>query len=297
MVQSKILFADRFRDVEVTGAGRVRVEGLVVDGVDRRADLQVVTGALAPGRLALPAHLRVPAGHVRTGHVRTELVLSSAGPVSIDVDGHPVGLGPEPTAVAVEPSGGPFDVVNNVGVVVTAEGYGADRGWLQRDEGQFDEPAEIFGWSGGSVLLRPAYLADVGLFDERLFLYYEDTDLSWRGRARGWRYRCEPRSVVRHLHAASSGDDRDVFRYHNERNRLVVLARNAPCRLATRAALRHPLSTLSYARHDRATARVRARAYLGFLALLPATIRSRRRLARRRTVSPAQIMVDRARLC
>ena len=33
---------------------------------------------------------------------------------------------------------------------------------------------------------------DVGLLDERLFLYYEDTDLSWRGRAQGWRYRYVP---------------------------------------------------------------------------------------------------------
>ena len=62
----------------------------------------------------------------------------------------------------------------------------------ERDEGQYDEPAEVFAWCGGGVLLRPAYLDEVGLFDERFFLYYEDTDLSWRGRARGWRYRYVP---------------------------------------------------------------------------------------------------------
>ena len=39
----------------------------------------------------------------------------------------------------------------------------------------------MFAWCGGAVLLRPTYLDEVGLFDERLFLYYEDTDLSWRG--------------------------------------------------------------------------------------------------------------------
>ena len=43
----------------------------------------------------------------------------------------------------------------------------------------------MFAWCGGAVLLRSDYLDDVGLFDERFFLYYEDTDLSWRGEDEG----------------------------------------------------------------------------------------------------------------
>ena len=70
---------------------------------------------------------------------------------------------------------------------------------------------------------RSAYLDDVGLFDEDLFLYYEDTDLSWRGRLRGWRYVYEPASLVRHRHAASSGVGSKVFRYYTERNRPLML--------------------------------------------------------------------------
>ncbi len=90
----------------------------------------------------------------------------------------------------------------------------------------------MFAWCGGAVLLRRGYLDDVGLFDERLFLYYEDTDLSWRGRLRGWRYVYVPASVVRHRHAQSSGVGSPMFRYYTERNRLLVLAKNAPARLA-----------------------------------------------------------------
>ena len=132
------------------------------------------------------------------------------------------------------------------------------------------------------MLLRPAYLAEVGLFDERLFLYYEDTDLSWRGRALGWRYRFEPTSVVRHLHAASPGESSPVFRYYNERNRLVVLAKNAPAALARAARPsatpfdpvvpppRPPRRALAERRRpDLAVVVVRTRAYGGFLRLLP----------------------------
>ena len=63
----------------------------------------------------------------------------------------------------------------------------------------------MFAWCGGAVLLRRRYLDDVGLFDERFFLYYEDTDLSWRGRLRGWRYVYVPGAVVRHHHAPVVG--------------------------------------------------------------------------------------------
>ncbi len=113
--------------------------------------------------------------------------------------------GDEPVWVDVELGGEPFDVINNAGSALYPHGFGGDRGFLERDRGQYDEPAEVFAWCGGAVLLRRAYLDDVGLFDERLFLYYEDTDLSWRGRLRGWRYLYVPTSVVRHRHAAVVG--------------------------------------------------------------------------------------------
>ena len=81
------------------------------------------------------------------------------------------------------------------------------------------------------------YLDDVGMFDEELFLYYEDTDLAWRGRLRGWRYQYVPTSVIRHRHAQSSGAWSPTFRFYTERNRMLVLAKNAPARLALRAIL------------------------------------------------------------
>jgi GT2 family glycosyltransferase len=95
----------------------------------------------------------------------------------------------------------------------------------------------VFAWCGGSVLLRSSYLQQVGLFDERFFLYYEDTDLSWRGRLLGWRYRYVPASVLRHEHAASSGEGSDLFRYFVEPNRLLMLLKDAPECVAARAAL------------------------------------------------------------
>jgi hypothetical protein len=183
------------------------------------------------------------------------------------------------------------DTVNNAGNEVTVTGYGRDRGFGSTALDTFAEPCDVFAWCGAAVLLRPTYLADVGLFDTRFFLYYEDTDLSWRGQLRGWRYRFVPSSRVRHVHAASSGEGSDLHRHYTERNRLCMLVKNAPAGMAWRAVLRFPLSTASYARAgDRRAVWLRSRAYLGFLRLLPAMLRARRRIRRRATVRDVDIL-------
>jgi GT2 family glycosyltransferase len=219
----------------------------------------------------------------------------------IVIDGTPITVRPGPSTLVFPASSEPVDVVNNVGSVVFTDGCGADRGWLERDLGQFDDPVEVFAWCGGGVLLRPAYLADVGLFDESFFLYYEDTDLSWRGQARGWRYRTAPASVIRHVHAASSGEGSEVFAFHVERNRLLMLVKNAPARLALRQSLLHLRATASYLLRDvvrppmrrqrpRVTiVRRRIRAYVGFLRLVPATLVERRVLRSRRLVADRRL--------
>jgi GT2 family glycosyltransferase len=183
------------------------------------------------------------------------------------------------------------ETVNNAGNEVLTSGYGRDRGFGATDLGAFREPVDLFAWCGAAVLLRPAYLADVGLFDEAFFLYYEDTDLSWRGQLRGWRYRFVPESRVHHRHSATAVAGSDTHRFHAERNRLLMLVKNAPARLALRAALRFPLSTASYAlRGDVHAVKLRVRSYASFLALLPRALRQRRPIRGRATVDDATIL-------
>jgi GT2 family glycosyltransferase len=58
---------------------------------------------------------------------------------------------------------------------------------------------------GASLLLRWRALRDVGLLDERYFVYWEDTDLSFRLRAAGWGLAVAEGSVVRHHGNSSLG--------------------------------------------------------------------------------------------
>jgi GT2 family glycosyltransferase len=310
---SKILFADRYYGVRVeaplTNGRGALVSGLELEGVDswdravfdegftgpdqqsarwthRAAEVRVVGGVEAPKRVSV----RLSAMSPRTVRLTTGGDLLAAT------------IGPDPAWFTLDLPDEPHDVINNVGSNLYAGGFGGDRGYLERDEGQYDESADVFAWCGGSVLLRPEYLREVGLFDERFFLYYEDTDLSWRGRMLGWCYRYVPTSVVRHEHAASSGEGSDLFRYFVERNRLLMLAKNAPVGMAIRAALVEARSMLRAleAEYFRPTlhgqrprpnvAPQKVRSMRSYLKHLPAMMRDRRRVATTRAVDDSAIL-------
>ena len=316
-VNPKILFADRFVDVRLTsgtavrGLGDrrplgVRVCGVKVDGDDAWSRTQFVSGfwGLEHGAdgegtfewTSGSAHLRVPTPpEPDLAACELRLAADEERTVVIECGGHRAEhtMTREPRWYPVTLGGRPFDVLNNVGSVVLPDGHGADRGYLQPDEGQFDQVEEVFAWCGAAVLLSRDYLEQVGLFEDRFFLYYEDFDLSWRGRAEGWRYLYVPGSVVRHVHSASSVEGSRLFQHYDERNRLLTLTRNAPRSLALREAGRHVLITGSYARRDilvplvhrRApsveTVRRRMRAYGAYMRLLPEALADRRELTAR----------------
>jgi GT2 family glycosyltransferase len=319
----KILFAPRFVEIIIEsptfnppGDGRdlgVRIHEVAADGHSTFGLTQFIAGCWGvehtqqgPFRWTSGrAVLRVPAGEAGSNFGFTNLRLAAESTKEVVVrcgsyELH-VKVGPTPVDVDVPHWQPTFDVINNAGSILIDDGSGADRAFLEVDDGRFDDPVDVFNWCGGGVLLRPEYLADAGLFDERFFLYYEDTDLSWRGQALGWRYRYVPTSVLRHLHSASSGEGSNVFAYHVERNRLLLLAKNAPWRLAVGQSWRYVLSTASYARRDvlgplrhrrRPPLRLllnRVRSYVGFLRLLPAMLVDRRAMARRRTRSHREV--------
>ena len=59
--------------------------------------------------------------------------------------------------------------------------------------------------AGASVMMRRSVLDAIGLFDERFFLYFEETDLCRRGRTAGWPTVYVRESEVTHIGSVSTG--------------------------------------------------------------------------------------------
>jgi len=129
----------------------------------------------------------------------------------------------------------PPGVIQNAGSLLLSDGSGADRGFREADRGQYDGREEVFGACGASVLYRREMLDDVGAFDETFFMYYEDTDLNWRMRLRGWKVVYEPAAVVDHVHAGSSQEWSPFFTFHVDRNRMFMLLKNASAPMVVRS--------------------------------------------------------------
>ena len=128
-------------------------------------------------------------------------------------------------------------LVNSTGNQVDASGNGYDRDWLV-PAGQEHSPSEVFGLCGGACAIRREAWQALGGFREDLFMYYEDTDLSWRLRECGWRVVYVREAVVLHEHASSSGTGSAMFIRVNTRNRILTAAAHSPAPVVMQALAR-----------------------------------------------------------
>jgi GT2 family glycosyltransferase len=106
----------------------------------------------------------------------------------------------------------------------------------ERDLGQYEEPAYVFGACAAAALYRRGMLDEIGLFDEDFFAYCEDGDLSFRAQLAGYRCLYVPEAVVYHAGSASSGGKRSAFATRlGTRNGLSLLVKNLPGPLLMRS--------------------------------------------------------------
>lgn len=171
--------------------------------------------------------------------------------------------------------------INNAGSHLKGAFHGSDRGFGSFSSGQFDTADPVFAFCGAAALLSASALAEVGLFDARYFLYYEDTELSWRMQKAGYSIWYEPRAVIRHgLSKSTGGEATDIFKFHVWRNRLFMLTTHARWQDAFRAVMGASISLFrQLVRPWNSKARrnliIRARVLWSYVMALPELIRSR----------------------
>jgi GT2 family glycosyltransferase len=300
----------------------VRIYGVTVDGTDVTDKVlweQVAFGPEGSGSgrfrwtraygeflLPLPPEIAADGQHMtQPAKVTLSVAAETAKPVTFVAGEQQIEARVDTSTADVDLELSPgievFDVINNAGSIVLRDGSGADRGFQEIDRGQYDEPGEVFAACGNGMAMRTVVGRELGWFDDAFFMYYEDTDLSWRWRSRGWAIRYVPTAVLRHIHAASSKEWSPRWVFHVERNRLLMLTKNATFGLASRAVLgylrgsgtRLARSLLDSARTRRRPALreqlLRAQVLRSYARQAPRALRERRRLRRKAAVPASQL--------
>lgn len=135
--------------------------------------------------------------------------------------------------------------IDSLGIVAEKRHHFYDRGHGEVDTGQYDDTlGDIFGISGAVFLIRTSVIPKLhgkahGLFDERMWMYKEDIDLSYRLRwlgeriqvfpeVWGWHGRTVANKEGKSLHSLSKADaqKRDYARLNSYKNHFLLLKNN-----------------------------------------------------------------------
>jgi GT2 family glycosyltransferase len=148
-----------------------------------------------------------------------------------------------------------FEYAGASGGFIDILGYPFCRGRIlsttELDEGQYDDPREVFWASGAAFACRADVFKSEGGFDAEFFAHMEEIDLCWRMQSSGYRIGIEPRAKVYHLGGGTLSALSPRKTMLNHRNNLAMLFRCSTSGQRVVVAVVRPLldamAALSYA--------------------------------------------------
>ncbi len=173
------------------------------------------------------------------------------------------------------------DVIHSAGDFYSKDGVPGNRGVWQQDRGQFDREEYVLAACGAASGWRRSLFEDVGLFDESLFMYCEDVDLSLRAQLRGHHCLYLPGARVYHRLSATGGGE--TASYYCGRNFITVAVKNLPSEMVRRYWAELIRTQAHFAVHSirhlrERAARARLRGQLAGLLEIPRRLGQRRAL-------------------
>ena len=97
---------------------------------------------------------------------------------------------------------------------------------VEKDNGQYDSPADVLWATGACLLVRSSVYETLGGLDERFFAHMEEIDLCWRMQLEGWKVTIVPDSVVYHVGGGTLPASSPFKLFLNYRNNLMMLDNN-----------------------------------------------------------------------
>ncbi|MFC1521698.1 glycosyltransferase family 2 protein [Elusimicrobiota bacterium] len=79
---------------------------------------------------------------------------------------------------------------------------------------------------GASIFARVDMINKIGLLDERFFIYWEDTDLSYRAKKSGWLLTHAPQARIWHKEGGSIGKQSPFADYHHARSACIFFRKH-----------------------------------------------------------------------
>ncbi|MBO4645267.1 MAG: glycosyltransferase family 2 protein [Bacteroidales bacterium] len=127
-----------------------------------------------------------------------------------------------------------FEYAGAAGGFIDKYGYPFCRGrvfnTVEKDEGQYDTPIDIFWASGAALFVRSRVYRELGGLDADFFAHMEEIDLCWRIRNHGYRIVVQPQSVVYHVGGGTLPKNNSFKTFLNFRNNHFLLLKNLPGR-------------------------------------------------------------------
>jgi len=189
--------------------------------------------------------------------------------------------------------------LNGIGNRVPGSGWGTDNGIGQLDLGQLDDWSGVPSGCFGALLVSASAIRDVGRFDERYPLYYEDTDWCYRARVQGLNIAAEPRAFLLHAFGATWTGPEPSEMHPRKLESAVIgqlmfglkVGSRQRAALLTRNALRDVYLNVRNAMKQRSGSTLAAygRAAGRMLVRLPGVLADRRRVQSRRRVPDANV--------
>lgn len=127
-----------------------------------------------------------------------------------------------------------FEYAGAAGGFIDRLGYPLCRGrildHIEKDEGQYDSPVDLFWSSGACMAVRAEAWEKAGGFDPDFFAHMEEIDLCWRFHRMGYKVAFIPQSTVYHVGGGTLPYDSPLKTYLNFRNSFYLLYKNLPDR-------------------------------------------------------------------